>query len=211
MPTNTRKSNTTSAKKETSAVQTQAQEDIVTVSRDEFERMKAQMEAMMQMMAMNQAVSTSQASKKKERNISFVNMTKGRYVIKGTSYYVIENQFGYRSFTEREARVIVNNMEKDILDGRLYIADAEFVRDCDLEGVYQTLLSDKDMLDLLKHDSRHVIEIYKNANNGQKKIIEEMIEEKRLNGQEVDGNVLIEISKLSGKDLLNVVSVDSEE
>ena len=190
------------------ATATTTPEETVTVSKKEFEDMKAQMAALMQMMAMGGMGQPKE--KKPERQIPFVNMTQGKYILKGSSYYVIDRQFESRSFVEREARLIVSNMEKDIKAGRLYIPDAEFVKDCDLDWVYEGLISDKDMVDLLNREPKYVVEVYKSATEGQKKIIEDMIETKRLNAQQVDANILMQIGELCGRDLLNIAPMEED-
>lgn len=181
-------------------------EDTITVSKSEFEQMKAQMQMMMQMMAMGNG--SQKKEKKPERYITFVNMTKGKYVLKGSSYYTIDKQFDSRKFLEREALLIVNNMINPIKNGDIYIADADFVQECDLEGVYETLLTDKEMIDLLNHDASYVVDVYKSASNGQKKIIVDMIENKKLNGQQIDANILLQIGELCGKDFIHMESME---
>ena len=188
--------------------QAQAQET-VTISKSEFSQMKAQMETLMQMMAMG-SIGNKQPSKKEEKYITFVNMTKGKFVLKGSSYYTIDEQFGTRRFIEREARMIVNNMPKSIRDGKIYILDADFVKDCELEDVYADLLSDKQMKELLTKKPSYVVEVYKNANKAQKQIIVDMIENKKLNGEDVDANILLQIGELSGKNLIEITPIENE-
>lgn len=189
--------------------QAQAQET-VTISKSEFDQMKAQMETLMQMMAMG-SIGNKQPSKKEEKYITFVNMTKGKFVLKGSSYYTIDEQFGTRRFIEREARMIVNNMPKSIRDGKIYILDADFVKDCELEDVYADLLSDKQMKELLTKKPSYVVEVYKNANKAQKQIIVDMIENKKLNGEDVDANILLQIGQLLGKNLIEIAPIADED
>ena len=188
--------------------QAQAQET-VTISKSEFDQMKAQMETLMQMMAMG-SIGNKQSSKKEEKYITFVNMTKGKFVLKGNSYYTIDEQFGTRRFIEREAKMIVNNMPKSIRDGKIYILDADFVKDCELEDVYADLLSNKQMKELLTKKPSYVVEVYKNANKAQKQIIVDMIENKKLNGEDVDANILLQIGELSGKNLIEITPIENE-
>ena len=183
-------------------------EDNVTISKSEFEQMKAQMQMLMQMMAMGNNAQSQE--KKSEKQITFVNMTKGKFVLKGSSYYTIDEQFGTRRFIEREARMIVNNMPKSIRDGKVYILDADFVKDCELEDVYVDLLSDKQMKELLTKKPSYVVEVYKNANKAQKQIIVDMIENKKLNGEDVDANILLQIGELSGKNLIEITPIENE-
>lgn len=202
---------TTEKEKENEVLETQQAQaqETVTISKSEFSQMKAQMETLMQMMAMG-SIGNKQPSKKEEKYITFVNMTKGKFVLKGNSYYTIDEQFGTRRFIEREARMIVNNMPKSIRDGKIYILDADFVKDCELEDVYADLLSDKQMKELLTKKPSYVIEVYKNANKAQKQIIVDMIENKKLNGEDVDANILLQIGELSGKNLIEITPIENE-
>lgn len=196
-------------KTETLETKTSQNQETVTISKSEFDQMKAQMETLMQMMSMG-SIGNKQPSKKEEKYITFVNMTKGKFVLKGSSYYTIDEQFGTRRFIEREARMIVNNMPKSIRDGKIYILDADFVKDCELEDVYADLLSDKQMKELLTKKPSYVAEVYKNANKAQKQIIVDMIENKKLNGEDVDANILLQIGELSGKNLIEITPIENE-
>lgn len=197
-------------KTETLETKTSQNQETVTISKSEFDQMKAQMETLMQMMAMG-AIGGKQESKKEEKYITFVNMTKGKFVLKGSSYYTIDEQFGTRRFIEREARMIVNNMPQSVRDGKVYILDADFVKDCELEDVYVDLLSNKQMKELLTKEPSYVAEVYKNANKAQKQIIVDMIENKKLNGEDVDANILLQIGQLSGKNLIEIAPIGDED
>lgn len=195
---------------ETLETKTSQNQETVTISKSEFDQMKAQMETLMQMMAMG-AIGGKQESKKEEKYITFVNMTKGKFVLKGSSYYTIDEQFGIRRFIEREARMIVNNMPQSVRDGKVYILDADFVKDCELEDAYADLLSNKQMKELLTKEPSYVAEVYKNANKAQKQIIVDMIENKKLNGEDVDANILLQIGQLSGKNLIEIAPIGDED
>lgn len=177
----------------------------------ELEALKAQMKMMADMIASNKSTTTeTPAEKKPDRYIPFVNMAPGITYLRGSSMYKIEGQFTKRLFTEREARMIVNNMPNAISQGLVYILDAEFVKDCDLEDVYRTLLNNKDMENLLKKDPNSVIEIYKNASPAQKNIIIGMIIDKKLNAERIDGNILLELQSLSGRNLVDIEPLEKE-
>lgn len=164
--------------------------------------MKAQMELMAQMMAnkSNEPVRSAQ----NDRMITFINLTNGTAILKGNQNWALEGQYASRSFLEREARIIINNMPNMIRSGMVYIADSQFVQDNDLADVYMNMLSDTDLKNLLAKDASYVIDMYKNVSDGQKQIIIDMILEKRRAGEKVDGNILTELSELCGKDLIHV-------
>ena len=171
----------------------------------QMEEMKAQMEAMSKMLAeAKSAPVTEKSGVNKDRNITFVNLTNGTAVLRGNSFWKLEGRFASRTFLEREARIIVNNMPNMIRSGMVYITDAQFVEDNDLSEVYLNILSDKDLKELLSHDASYVVDVYKNVSEGQKNVIIDMIVDKVLAGEKVDNNVLVELGRLSGKDLINI-------
>ena len=179
----------------------------------ENEDLKAQLAAMQaQMELLAKQVASPKESvvqkKKKEKTINFINMTRGSLVLRGTQLWTIDGQFNSRSFSEREARMIVNNMGKTVRSGLVYISDAEFVEENDLGEAYQNILSNEQLKSLFNQNASYVIEAYKMVSDLQKKIIIDMIVEKKENGLPVDANILVELGKLSGKDL---ISIEKEE
>lgn len=197
--TKTTKSKTAPTKAETKAVEDISENEAL---KAQIAEMKAQMELMAQMMAnkSNELVRSAQ----NDRMITFVNLTNGTAILKGNQNWALEGQYASRSFLEREARIIVNNMPNMIRSGMVYIADSQFVQDNDLADVYMNMLSDTDLKNLLAKDASYVIDVYKNVSDGQKQIIIDMILEKRRAGEKVDGNILTELSELCGKDLIHV-------
>lgn len=167
--------------------------------------MKAQMELMAQMIA-NKNESAEQP-KKNDRMITFINLTNGIAVLRGNQNWALDGRYASRAFLEREARIIVNNMPNMIRSGMVYIADAKFVEDNDLSDAYLNILSDEDMKNLLSKDANYVIDVYKNASDGQKQIIVDTIIEQREAGVKVDNNILVELGMLCGKDLVNVSNI----
>ena len=169
--------------------------------KQELDSIKNQMNLLLNMF---QAKEEKNKGTNNEKYITFVNLTKGKFIIKGSVVYTIDKQFETRRFLEREAKIIVNNMPNSIHQGQLYIADSEFVKDCDLDLVYKTLLSDSQLKELLEQSSDTVLEIYKNASSSQKEIIVDMIENKKLNNCTIDANILLEIGKLANKNLIDI-------
>lgn len=173
----------------------------------ELEVLKAQMASLISSMNI---VPTVQP-KKSNRLIRFVNLCTGMAVLRGSTIWKIDGQFNYQDFMETEASIIVANMADMIRSGSIYIADEEFRKEHNLEDVYRYLLSDEQLKTLLNQDSKYAIDMYKNANDNQKQIILDMICNKLDAGEEVDGNILITLSKLSGKDLLEIQNESEQE
>ena len=149
--------------------------------------------------------------KNNKKTIKFINMTTGGFTIRGTRLYHLDKQFDFQVFSESEARVIVNNMPNSIANGQLYIADHNFVEECELDYIYESLIDDKTLKDLLNKNSEDVCEIYKNASDSQKKIIVDMITEKQINEEKVDANVLVDLGKLCGIDFMKIEPLEKEE
>lgn len=166
--------------------------------------MKAQMELMAQMMAAKAEAVKPVSQPKNDRMITFVNLTNGTAVLRGNQIWTLEGRYATRSFLEREARIIVNNMPNMIRSGMVYITDAQFVRDNDLSDAYMNILSDEDMKNLLAKDANYVIDVYKNVADGQKQIIVDMIIEQRMAGKKIDSNILVELGEMCGKDLVHI-------
>lgn len=182
--------------------QTQAVANENELLKQQLAEMKAQMELMAQMVS--QKPTENKSGVVKDRNITFVNLTNGKAVLKGSAYWEIDGRFATRTFLEREARIIVNNMPNMIRSGGVYITDAQFVEDNDLSEIYMNLLSDKDLKELLNQNAAYVIDVYKTASEGQQQVIVDMIIDEKLKGKQIDNNILVELGKLCGKDLINI-------
>lgn len=194
---------TQSQKEET--VATEATNNAVSeneVLKAQIAEMKAQMELMAQMMANKSNEPIRPA--KNDRMITFVNLTNGTAVLRGNQNWALEGRYASRTFLEREARIIVNNMPNMIRSGMVYITDADFVKENDLANAYLNMLSDTDMKSLLAQDAKNVIDVYKNVSDNQKQIIIDMIIEQRKAGAKIDGNILTELGELCGKDLVHI-------
>lgn len=194
-------------KKETeeiTAVAKETAEDKNARLEKELEELKAQMALLLKANAKSDIAVPTKKEKEKEKNIPFVNLTNGKVCLKGTKQWELIGQFTKKNFLEREARVIVSNMPNAIADGIVYIADADFIEENDLSAVYANLLTDKQLKELLKHDSSYVVEAYKSTSDAQKDIIVGMLTDMMLAGKKVDYNVLVEIGNLCGRDLVGI-------
>lgn len=176
----------------------------------EMSALKAQMEMLLKSLS-NKEEKDNDKIKNNKKTIKFINMTTGGFTIRGTRLYHLDKQFDFQVFSESEARVIVNNMPNSIANGQLYIADHNFVEECELDYIYESLIDDKTLKNLLNKNSEDVCEIYKNASDSQKKIIVDMITEKQINEEKVDANVLVDLGRLCGIDFMKIEPLEKEE
>ena len=171
------------------------------------EQQKQMQELMAQMKLMAEMVSNKGNATEKpineKRNITFINMVNGGMNLKGTRYYHIDKQFGSKVVTDSEARVILSNMPNAIQSGLVYINDANFIKENGLEDYYNGLINDKTLKTLLDKDCDEVVEVYNGANSEQKKIILDMVVSRRLNGEKIDANIVVELGKLCGKNFMD--------
>lgn len=174
--------------------------------KQELEELKAQMALLM-----NQSVINSVSKAKTDRNITFISLTEGELVLRGSHAYTFKRQFEKRQFTEKEALIILNNMPQTIADGMVYIADAQFVADNDLTDAYRNILTDSQLKTLLNQDANYIIDTYQNCSESQQRIIIDMIIDKRQNEIEVDNNVLVKLSKLCGQDLMDIDPIEKDK
>ena len=176
----------------------------------EMANLKAQMEMLLKAVS-NNNLDTQKEIKNNKKTIKFINMTTGGFTIRGTRLYHLDKQFDYQVFSESEARIIVNNMPNSVANGQLYIADHDFIEECELDYVYENLIDDKTLKNLLSKNSEDICEIYRNASEFQKKIIVDMVIEKQINEEKVDANILVDLGKLCGIDFMKIEPLEKEE
>lgn len=206
-------------KTKTTKTTTEVKSEVIDKEKEELKKkvaaqdkeLKALQEKMDMLLNALSAKNNTAEKPKNKKTIKFINMTTGGFTIRGTRFYHLDKQFDFQMFSENEARVIVNNMPNAVINGELYIADHDFVEECELDYVYNNLLSDAQMKSLLTQNAEDICEIYKNANEYQKKIIIEMVEEKQLNNQRIDANVLVELGRLCGVDFMQIEPLEKEE
>ena len=165
---------------------------------------------MAQIKIMMQAQASAGSEEKKTRPIKFISLVQGGLTLKGNRLYYIENQFDYKLIPEGEATALVSNMPNTIAEGLVYIADKDFVSRMELDGVYEEILSDVQLRELLHKSAEDVCEIYQQASPAQREIIVDMVVNRKLNGLPIDANIVVEIGKLCGKDLMSITPEEEE-
>lgn len=171
-----------------------------------------QLEAMQKELAemKEQTSPIAELSSTKEKMITFINLTPGSVMLRGsaTRPYEIEGRYNSRTFTEMESKVIVSQMGGYLRDGYVYIDDADFVKEVGLSDAYRNIMTPDALKGLMSKTPEAIISAYDLALDGQKKIILDMIIEKKSKGENIDANILVELGKLSGKDLVGIEAED---
>lgn len=191
----------------------------VKVSKDkqnvDVQALLKQLEAMQKELAemkeqTSQTSPIAELSSTKEKMITFINLTPGSVMLRGsaTRPYEIEGRYNSRTFTEMESKVIVSQMGGYLRDGYVYIDDADFVKEVGLSDAYRNIMTPDALKGLMSKTPEAIISAYDLALDGQKKIILDMIIEKKSKGENIDANILVELGKLSGKDLVGIEAED---
>lgn len=192
-------------KKSEAVVEEQEQNQEQSQEAVEIADLKAQIAKLQEMLAsQSQPIEEKKSSKKA---IKFVNLGTGTVVLKGTRFWEISGQFNSRMIPEAEARAIVSNSPNLLTSGVVCVPDPEFLAEYDIDVNYD-VLSEKELRSLLTKSADNISYIYQNTSDEQKQIIVNMIIERKHKNQYVDANVLVEISKLCGRDLSQVEAMD---
>ena len=201
---------TTTATTATSTIEKPETDSRIAEQANEIAELKAQIALLMKAQKASTQATTVESAPKKKKNVTIINRFAGGLTVKGNSYYHFDKQFDKRAFSEAEATAIVNNMPNAAREGIFYITDAQFVEDNDLSDAYENMIDDVKMKTILSLDANSVLVLYKNASEAQKTIIENMIVNGRLNGEALDANVLVELGKITGKNYMEIETMDKE-
>lgn len=201
---------TTTATTATSTIEKPETDSRIAEQANEIAELKAQIALLMKAQKVSTQTVAVEPAPKKKKSITIINLFAGGLTVKGNSYYHFDKQFDKRAFSEAEATAIVNNMPNAAREGIFYITDAQFVEDNDLSDAYENMIDDVKMKTILSLDANSVLVLYKNASEAQKTIIENMIVNGRLNGEPLDANVLVELGKITGKNYMEIDTMDKE-
>ena len=201
---------TTTATTTTSTIEKPETDSRIAEQANEIAELKAQIALLMKAQKASAQTVAVEPTPKKKKSITIINLFAGGLTVKGNSYYHFDKQFDKRAFSEAEATAIVNNMPNAAREGIFYITDAQFVEDNDLSDAYENMIDDVKMKTILSLDANSVLVLYKNASEAQKTIIENMIVNGRLNGESLDANVLVELGKITGKNYMEIDTMDKE-
>lgn len=182
------------------------------VLKQKLQAMEAQMATLMQMVSgnINNTKDTST-----ERDISVISLTTGSLYLTTTGLdsgrrYLFSNQFDEVQIPEGDLKEIIKAMPETTQKGYFYINDEKFVKDAKLTNTYRNILSDKALNDIFSKDCKAFMNIYNGASKGQQKIIVDMVANKKLSGEFVDANIVLELGKACDRDLMSIEPMVAE-
>ena len=181
---------------------------------DTQEQIKALQEQLAQLMAENQALKQKDVAQVEEEeeitadtDIMVISQTVCSLAISTECHgigtvYRFEMCGDVQDIPFGDLRDIVKNKPKFAKEGAYFICNPQAVKKLRLGNQYKNLIDDKTFLNLFDKDADTIVALYKSAPSMQQKQIVGLIEEKLEKGVDVDGNVLIKIGQLCGKDFL---------
>ena len=180
---------------------------------DTQEQIKALQEQLAQLMAENKALKEKEVEVSEDEEITadtdimVISQTVGSLAIStegngiGTVYRF--EKFGdVQDIPFGDLRDIVKNKPKFAKEGAYFICNPQAVKKLRLGNDYKNLIDDNTFLNLFDKDADTIVALYKSAPSMQQKQIVGLIEDRLEKGIEVDGNVLVKIGQLCGKDFL---------
>lgn len=97
---------------------------------------------------------------------------------------------------------IINSQERFMASGLFYIMDSRVLEKHNLQELYERILS-KEMLEKVFSLSKEAVTLYQKANHSQRELVHRFLLDKMIKEELLDLNVVSEISKISGIDLLS--------
>ena len=123
----------------------------------------------------------------------------------GQGKVFVYNKFGEtKNIIYSELAEILHCNQSFAESGKFYIVDKNTVYNHGLVDFYKKILT-KDMIEgILDNNQDQVVDTFKNATDAQKETIVSIITNRIINNQEVDLNKVNSISKIYGKDILEM-------
>jgi hypothetical protein len=148
-------------------------------------------------------------SSNEDRDIEVISLTNAQMILSTTGKadgkkYEFEKQYTIKYIPESDLKLIINSMPRITQGGSYYINDKEFVQKNRLTGLYKNILDPTVMKNILDKNHEEFIAIYESASLGQKTIINSMVFDKRLNGENVDANILMYLQNKTNIDYINI-------
>ena len=142
-----------------------------------------------------------------EEEILVISLTPNKLNLVGSGGVVLfsfENIYEEQYIDYSSLKEIVRLNRDMAKNGRFYILDERAVSKLRLKNNYKHVLSPEQLKQILTTNVDNAIELYKLANETQKRTIIDLVKEAKFNGGSVDYNLLKQLSELSHVDLMNV-------
>lgn len=212
---NTRKSSSAKATTETTTTNAQDIESITKENNElkaQMSQMQEQMNTLLQQFAMLNL--SGQNFNQQDKDIDVVSLVNATLLIStnGRSdgkVYKFTKQFESRPIPESDLKEIVRAMPRTAREGYFYILDSDFIRNNGLSSSYRNILTQTEMANIFSLNSKEFMEKYSYVSDAQKKIIENMLINKRLMNEDVDANIMLALQKATGRNYMEIEPLEN--
>lgn len=212
---NTRKSSSAKVTTETTTTNIQ---DIKSITKENNElkaqmsQMQEQMNTLLQKFAMLNL--SGQNFNQQDKDIDVVSLVNATLLIStnGRSdgkVYKFTKQFESQPIPESDLKEIVRAMPRTAREGYFYILDSDFIRNNGLSSSYRNILTQTEMANIFSLNSKEFMEKYSYVSDAQKKIIENMLINKRLMNEDVDANIMLALQKVTGRNYMEIEPLEN--
>lgn len=142
-----------------------------------------------------------------DTDITVISQTVGKLVI-STEGNGVGTVYRFEEFGEvqdipfGDLKDIVKNKPRFAKEGAYFICNPQAVKKLRLGNQYKNLIDDKTFVNLFDKDAKTIVALYESAPKMQQEQVVSLIQDRLDNGLEVDGNVLIKIGQLCGRDFI---------
>ena len=142
-----------------------------------------------------------------DTDITVISQTVGKLVL-STEGNGIGTVYRFEEFGEvqdipfGDLKDIVKNKPRFAKEGAYFICNPQAVKKLRLGNQYKNLIDDKTFVNLFDKDAKTIVALYESAPKMQQEQVVSLIQDRLDNGLEVDGNVLIKIGQLCGRDFI---------
>ena len=142
-----------------------------------------------------------------DTDITVISQTVGKLVL-STEGNGIGTVYRFEEFGEvqdipfGDLKDIVKHKPRFAKEGAYFICNPQAVKKLRLGTQYKNLIDDKTFTNLFDKDAKTIVALYESAPKMQQEQVVSLIEDRLTKKLEVDGNVLIKIGKLCGRDFL---------
>jgi hypothetical protein len=142
-----------------------------------------------------------------DTDITVISQTVGKLVI-STEGNGVGTVYRFEEFGEvqdipfGDLKDIVKNKPRFAKEGAYFICNPQAVKKLRLGNQYKNLIDDKTFVNLFDKDAKTIVALYESAPKMQQEQVISLIQDRLDNGLEVDGNVLIKIGQLCGRDFI---------
>lgn len=226
----TKKNITTEEKNEKDTVSATTTTTITTISEESYENLKKENESlkdnisrlnekmnllMEQMLKMGQVSNTTSKVTDSNKDVEVFSMVIGKLLLSTTGksdgkMYIFNEQFEAQPIPFNDLKEICRTMKSFAQNGKFFINDEEVVRELGLVSSYRSILDAYHLQNIFSLAPNDFVAEYNRVNKAQKAVIENMVANKCLMDEDIDANILKALSKVTGRDYMNIEPLPEE-